>query len=155
MNVVLWIVQALLAATYVMVGSMKAVRPLEALSKRIAWVRALPAGFVRFIGIAELLGAIGLILPMVTNIAPWLTVAAAAGLVLLQVCAIYLKLRGRDIPPWMLLAAVLLSIYDMATTFFGLGTVEWIAQAGVLVQGGLAVILTFIVELTVSFMLRR
>ena len=88
MNVVLWIVQALLAAVYVMVGSMKAVRPLEALSKRIAWVRALPAGFVRFIGIAEVLGAIGLILPMVTNIVPWLTVAAAAGLVLLQVCAI-------------------------------------------------------------------
>ena len=74
---------------------------------------------------------------------------------LLQVCAIYLKLRGRDIPPWMLVAAVLLSIYDMATTFFGLGTVGWIAQAGLLVQGGLAVILTFIVELTVSCMLRR
>jgi putative oxidoreductase len=88
MNVVLWIVQALLAATYVMVGTMKAVRPLEALSKRIAWVRAVPAGLVRFIGIAEMLGAIGLILPMVTKIAPWLTVAAAAGLVLLQVCAI-------------------------------------------------------------------
>jgi putative oxidoreductase len=88
MNVVLWIVQALLAATYVIVGSMKAVRSLETLSKRIAWVRALPAGLVLFIGIAEVLGAIGLILPMVTNIAPWLTVAAAAGLVLLQVCAI-------------------------------------------------------------------
>jgi putative oxidoreductase len=88
MNVVLWIVQALLAATYVMVGSMKAVWPLEALSKRIAWVRAVPVGLVRFIGIAEVLGAIGLILPMVTTIAPWLTVAAAAGLVLLQVCAI-------------------------------------------------------------------
>jgi putative oxidoreductase len=86
-NVVLWIVQALLAAVYVMAGCMKAFRPLEALSKRMGWVRAVPAGFVRFIGIAELLGAIGLILPMVTNVAPWLTVAAAAGLVLVQIGA--------------------------------------------------------------------
>lgn len=88
MNVVLWIVQALLAAVYVLVGGAKAFQSLEGLSKRMTWVRAVPAGLVRFIGIAELLGAIGLILPMVTTIAPWLTVAAAAGLVLVQVCAI-------------------------------------------------------------------
>ena len=86
-NVVLWIVQTLLAAVYVMAGSMKALRPLAALSKRMGWVRTVPGGFVRFVGIAELLGAIGLILPMVTNIAPWLTVAAAAGLVLVQIGA--------------------------------------------------------------------
>ena len=88
MNIALWIVQALLAAAFVLVGSMKASRPLETLSKSMAWVLAVPAGLVRFIGIAELLGAIGLILPMVTNIAPGLTVAAAAGLVLIQACAI-------------------------------------------------------------------
>lgn len=69
MNVVLWIVRALLAAVYEMTGSMKAFRPLEALSKRIRWVHAVPAGFVRIIGVAELLGAVGLILPMVTNVA--------------------------------------------------------------------------------------
>src|SRR5437764_4728514 len=63
-------------------------------------------------------------LPSTQPLFPWLGVIAAS---LLQVCVIYLKLRGRDIPPWMLLAAVLLSIYDMATTFFGLGTVGWIA----------------------------
>jgi hypothetical protein len=91
-------------------------------------------------------------LPTTQPLLPWLGVIAAS---LLQVCVGYLKLRGRDIPPWMLLAALLLSGYDMATTFFGLGTVGWIARAGVLVQGGLAAILTFIVELTVSFMLRR
>jgi uncharacterized membrane protein YphA (DoxX/SURF4 family) len=73
MNVVLWIVQALLAAEYVLVGGMKAFRPLEQLSKSMtwmAWVRAVPAGLVRFIGIAEVLGAIGFVLPMVTSIAP-------------------------------------------------------------------------------------
>lgn len=91
-------------------------------------------------------------LPNTQPIIPWLGVIAAS---LLQVCAIYLKLRGRDMPVWMLLAAVLLSVYDMATTFFGLGTVTWIAHAGFAVQGVLAFILTFVVELTVSFMLRR
>lgn len=96
MNVALWIVQALLAAAYVLVGSMKAFRPLDTLSKRLTWVSAVPAGFVRFIGVAELLGAIGLILPMVTNIAPWLTVAAAAGLVLVQVCAIVFHLARHE-----------------------------------------------------------
>jgi putative oxidoreductase len=87
MNLVLWIVQALLAVAYVIAGGMKAFRPLDTLSKSMAWVRAVPAGLVRFIGIAEVLGALGLILPMITNVAPWLTVAAAAGLILLQVCA--------------------------------------------------------------------
>lgn len=87
MNVVLWIVQALLAVMYLMAGGMKTFRPLNALSTSMAWVRSAPAGFVRFVGIAELLGAVGLILPMVTNIAPWLTVAAAAGLVIVQIGA--------------------------------------------------------------------
>lgn len=91
-------------------------------------------------------------LPSTQPLIPWLGVIAAS---LLQVCVGYLKLRGRDIPLWLLLATVLLSGYDMATTFFGLGTVAWIAQAGVVLQGVLAFILTFIVELTVSFMLRR
>jgi hypothetical protein len=88
MNVVLWVVQGLLAAAYLLAGGMKASRPVATLSKNMAWVSAVPVGLVRFIGVAELLGAVGLILPMLTNLAPWLTVAAAAGLVLVQVCAI-------------------------------------------------------------------
>lgn len=51
------------------------------------WVDSVPAAFVRFIGIAEILGAIGLILPLATGIAPWLTVAAAIGLVIVMVSA--------------------------------------------------------------------
>jgi putative oxidoreductase len=96
MTVVLWVVQVLLAAAYVLTGSMKSFRPLEALKKRMTWVGAVPAALVRFVGIAELLGAIGLILPMATNIAPGLTVAAAAGLVLVQVCAIVFHLSRHE-----------------------------------------------------------
>jgi uncharacterized membrane protein YphA (DoxX/SURF4 family) len=96
MNVVLWIVQALLAAAFILAGSMKAFRPLEQLSKNMRWVSAVPAALVRFVGIAEVLGAIGLILPMVTNIAPGLTIAAAAGLALVQACATVFHLSRNE-----------------------------------------------------------
>jgi len=96
MNVVLWIAQVLLAAAYVLAGGGKAFRPLPALSKQMTWVSSVPPAFVRFVGAAELLGAIGLVLPIVTGVAPWLTVAAAAGLVLLQVCAITFHLSRNE-----------------------------------------------------------
>ena len=87
MNVILWIVQGLLAVAYLLAGAPKASWPIAALSKRVGWIGTVPAALVRFIGVAELLGAIGLILPMLTGILPWLTVAAAIGLTVLQVCA--------------------------------------------------------------------
>jgi hypothetical protein len=87
MNVVLWFAQALLAAVFLLAGFPKATRSIDALSKRMDWVRAVPPGFVRCIGAAELLGAVGLVLPLATGILPWLTVAAAVGLVLVQVSA--------------------------------------------------------------------
>jgi putative oxidoreductase len=102
MNVVLWIAQGFLAVAYVLAGSLKAFRPLEQLSKNMKWVSSVPAGLVRFVGIAEVLGAIGLILPMVTSVAPALTIiAAAAGLVVVQLCAIVFHLsrgEGRGVP---------------------------------------------------------
>lgn len=91
-------------------------------------------------------------LPQTQPLLPWVGVLAAS---LLQICVIYLKLRGRAIPVWMLVAAGVLSLYDLGTTFFGLGTVAWIARAGYILQGILAFILTFILELTVSFMIPR
>jgi hypothetical protein len=87
MNIVLWVVQGLLAAAYVLAGGMKLIQPIDALGKRMDWVRAVPPALVRSIGAAETLGAIGLILPMVTRILPGLTVAAASGLVLVQLSA--------------------------------------------------------------------
>ena len=74
MTVVLWIVQGLLALAYLMAGGMKASRPIAALSKSMAWVRSVPPGFVRSIGVAEVLGAIGIILPLATGVLPWASV---------------------------------------------------------------------------------
>jgi putative oxidoreductase len=87
MTIVLWIVQGLLALAFLLAGVMKTFMPLERLKKNMAWVGSVPAGLVRFIGIVEILGALGLILPRLTNIVPQLTIAAAIGLVLVMVSA--------------------------------------------------------------------
>ena len=87
MNMALWVVQGLLALLFLMAGSMKAFTPLASMRKKMTWANGFPAAFVRFLGVAELLGAIGLIAPAVTGIQSWLTVAAAVGFVVVMVSA--------------------------------------------------------------------
>lgn len=87
MNSALWIVQTLLALLFLANGIGKLTQSPDALFKRAPSLRAVSMRLIRFIGTAELLGAIGLIIPSVIRIAPMLTPAAAAGLVLLMVCA--------------------------------------------------------------------
>jgi uncharacterized membrane protein YphA (DoxX/SURF4 family) len=90
MNIALWIAQGLLAAIYVMSGQMKTFTPAKVRAEaRMTWAHGKTDNYIRFIGIAELLGAIGLILPLITNIFPWLTVLAAIGLALIQLLAIF------------------------------------------------------------------
>lgn len=84
MNVALWIVQGLLAALFVFSGGMKLVLPIEKMQDPVA----LPGLFLRFIGVCELLGAIGLILPSLLRIRPGLTPLAAAGLVVIMIGAV-------------------------------------------------------------------
>lgn len=87
MNIALWIVQGLLAAFYLMPGTMKTFMTPKA-KETLPWAKERSNGFVRFVGISELLGALGLILPLVTGILPWLTVLAGVGLSLVQILAI-------------------------------------------------------------------
>jgi hypothetical protein len=79
MHIALWVVQILLAALFVMTGAMKASMPLHEVAKTMRWVPDVPVGLVRFIGLTELAGAIGLILPSTTKILPKLTPLAAVG----------------------------------------------------------------------------
>ncbi len=88
MVIVLWIVRIVLALAFLMAGFMKTFMPLERLKQNMSWVAVTPAALVRFIGITELLGAIGLILPVLTGIVPWLTIAAAVGLAVAMLCAV-------------------------------------------------------------------
>ena len=83
MNIALWITQALLAALFLFAGVMKLIMPIEEMTKEIA----MPGGFLRFIGVVEVLGAIGLILPWLLRIRPNLTPLAAAGLVIIMIGA--------------------------------------------------------------------
>ncbi len=92
MNVALWIAQGLLAALYLTVGSMKAFQPARVRENpRMTWAHGQPDNYIRFVGTTEVLGALGLILPMVTGILPWLTVLAGIGLTLVQLLAIFME----------------------------------------------------------------
>lgn len=84
MHYALWIVQWLLALLFVFAGGMKLVMPIEEMTKEIAW----PGLFLRFIGVAELLGGLGLVLPGLTGIRPALTPLAALGLVIIMIGAV-------------------------------------------------------------------
>lgn len=93
MNIALWIVTGVLAAMYLMAGLLKAISAKEKLAGSLPWVEDYRSGTVKFIGIAEILGALGLVLPWLTGIAPPLTPLAAVGLVVVQVLAISVHVR--------------------------------------------------------------
>jgi putative oxidoreductase len=84
----LWAAQILLALAFGFFGFSKATGDLAALSGMMTWIASVPVALVRFIGVAEVLGAIGLILPAATRILPKLTPLAAGGLATIQVLAI-------------------------------------------------------------------
>lgn len=88
MTVALWIVQGLLALIFLFTGGMKLALPLEELTKQMP----LPGWFVRLLGVAEVLGALGLLLPGFLRIQPHLTPLAATGLVIIMVGAIVFTL---------------------------------------------------------------
>jgi len=87
-NISLWAVQALLAALYAMAGVMKSTQPLDELVKTVTWAGGVPLPLVRFIGLAELAGALGLILPSLLRIQPKLTPWAGVGLATIMVLAV-------------------------------------------------------------------
>lgn len=87
LNLILWIIQAILAAMFLMAGVMKAFQ-YERAKATLPWVKDVSKGLVTFIGVSELLGGLGLILPLLTGILPWLTPLAAAGLALIMILAV-------------------------------------------------------------------
>jgi uncharacterized membrane protein YphA (DoxX/SURF4 family) len=91
----LWVVQGLLALVFLFAGSMKLIVPVEALTAQMAL--PLPGLFLKFIGLVEVAGALGLILPGLTRVRPLLTPLAAAGLVIIMIGATMVTLASGEI----------------------------------------------------------
>jgi putative oxidoreductase len=84
----LWVVQVLLALFFLMAGINHGIRPIAEAAKSSPWITGISTGLARFIGFAELAGAVGLILPAATRIRPALTPLAAVGLAIIMALAV-------------------------------------------------------------------
>lgn len=91
-------------------------------------------------------------LPSSQPLIPWLGVVAGS---LLQISVAWLKLSGRSVPRWLVVFAFVVSVYDYATTAFGLGTVSWLAAVHPAVRWLLAIPLTFVLEIAIGWLLPK
>ena len=121
MSIVVWIVSGILTAAYLFSGSNKLFRSREALRPIMPFVESLMPWQVKVIGALEILGATGLIVPVLTGVLPILTPIAAVCLALLQIGAFILHLRrgeaktGAVVNGLLFLAAVFVAV----TRFLG------------------------------------
>jgi uncharacterized membrane protein YphA (DoxX/SURF4 family) len=121
METALWIVQALLAAIFLVTGTTKLTQPrLKLAAGPMRWAADVTDGQFRTIGLLEVLGAIGLILPAAVGIAPLLTPLAAVGLVLTMVGAIHVHVRQGEasrlaVPIVVLAMAVFVAVEGFGT----------------------------------------
>ena len=120
MTYLLWIVQALLALVFLMAGGIKLFTPLDVLYTMMQL--SLPGIFIRFIGLCEVLGAVGLILPGITRIRPELTSLAARGLVLIMIGAVMFT------PPEDLSLAILPVVVGCLAAFVAYGRARMPSQ---------------------------
>ena len=97
MNAVLWILQVLLAIMFLLAGFMHGFQQ-ERAKAQFKWPADVLPGLLTFIGVCEILGAVGLILPALTGVLPWLTPLAALGLAVIMLLAIIFHARRREYP---------------------------------------------------------
>ncbi len=119
MEIALWITSGILAAIFLTSGAMKILQPKEKLATSLPWTEDFTPATIKLIGVAELLGAFGLVLPWLTGIAPILTPIAATGLAIIQLLAIIVHLRRHEAKVIgfnivLLLAAAFVAIFRFA-----------------------------------------
>jgi putative oxidoreductase len=88
LHVSLWVAQGLLAAFFLMAGVNHGLKPLAEAAQSSPWITGIPVWLARFIGFAEIAGAVGVVLPAATRVLPWLTPLAAAGLAVIMALAV-------------------------------------------------------------------
>ena len=121
MNIFLWIVAGVLAAFFLAAGATKLTQDRRKLlaNPNMGWVEDFSAGTIKLIGTAEVLGALGLILPGALDIAPILVPLAATGLAVIMIGAIITHGRRKEPRPMMLNAIVLILALVVAIFRFG------------------------------------
>ena len=119
MNIALWIIAAILAVLFLASGVQKLTRPRAELAKTMQWADRFTAPAVKAIGVAEVLAAVGLIVPAALGIAPVLVPVAATGLVLLMLGAIVTHLRLHERQPLAMNLTLLLLAAVVAWARFG------------------------------------
>lgn len=114
MTILLWVLQILLTAMFMFHGYSLTFQS-EAAKARMTWIADVPRGLTVFIGVSELLGGLGLILPALTGIMPFLTAWAASGLALIMLLATLFHLTrgesGNLVPNLVLLAIAAFTAY--------------------------------------------
>jgi hypothetical protein len=108
MNILLWVLQALLAIAFLAHGWLFLSPPAELVDQMNA---SLPRWFQLFLGVAEVLAAVGLTLPGLTRILPWLVICAAAGIMIVTVSATVFHLARGEMSS----AAITLVLFGIAT----------------------------------------
>lgn len=101
MNIALWTMQGVLAFVYLAAGGLKVIRPREKLvaTGQLDWMKDHSDAAVKAVGAVEILGALGVILPEATGIAPILTPIAGVGLVIVQIGAMRVHLTRNERQP--------------------------------------------------------
>lgn len=106
----LWTAQIFLAFMFSYAGFMKLTKSAQGLSDiGWHWATTLPLGFIRFLAVMELLAAIGIILPTLTGILPYMGNLAAVGMILVQIAAIILHAKRQETKNTILLNLILLA----------------------------------------------
>jgi hypothetical protein len=121
-DIALWIGQGLLAAVYLAAGGLKVVRSREHLiaTGSLDWMKDSSDAGVKVVGLVELLGALGVVLPWLTGIAPILTPVAAAGLAVVQLFALRVHvLRAERTPLPVNVFLLLLAVFVAVGRFAG------------------------------------
>ena len=96
MNTALWVLQGFAALVFLLTGSLKIFVPKEKLAEKMHWAATWPPGRIKLLGLAEVAGALGLVLPDALHIAPWLTPIAALCLAVLLLFAIQTHRRFHE-----------------------------------------------------------
>jgi len=111
MNIALWVAQGFAALVFLLTGTLKIVMPKEKLAEKMHWAATWPPGRIKLLGLAEVAGAIGLVLPTALHIAPLLTPIAAVCLAVLLLFAIQTHRRFHEsIVPALVLMLICVAI---------------------------------------------